>query len=262
LSSSVIREGDDLLLFLDNKRTFLVKVKKDESFHTHKGYVSFNDVIGRAYGGKVKSSLDVDFILFKPTLSDYLRKMRHATQVIYPKDTALIVNYSNIGPGSRVVEAGTGSGVLTSALAHYVRPTGKVYSYEARKERIEKARKNIERTGLMAFIDLKEGDVTQRIDEENVDAVILDLTTPWLVVPLADQALTVGGSFVSFSPTIEQTVKTTTALTENAFVNVETVECILRRIKVKEGQTRPETLMIGHTGYITRARKIQKTKLT
>jgi tRNA (adenine57-N1/adenine58-N1)-methyltransferase len=262
LSSSEIRAGDDLLLFLDSKRTFLVKVKKDESFHTHKGYVSFNDVIGRPFGGTVKSSLDVDFILFKPTLSDYLRKMRHATQVIYPKDTALIVNYSNIGPGSRIVEAGTGSGVLTSALAHYVRPTGKVYSYEARKERIEKARKNIERTGLMAFIELKEGDVTQRIDEENVDAVILDLATPWLVVPLADQALTVGGSFVSFSPTIEQTVKTTTALTENAFVYVETVECILRRIKVKEGQTRPETLMIGHTGYITRARKIQKTKLT
>ncbi|MCW4039104.1 MAG: tRNA (adenine-N1)-methyltransferase [Candidatus Bathyarchaeota archaeon] len=262
MSSSEIREGDDLLLFLDSKRTFLVKVKKDESFHTHKGYISFNDVIGRPYGGKVKSSLDVDFILFKPTLSDYLRKMRHATQVIYPKDTALIVNYSNIGPGSRIVEAGTGSGVLTSALAHYVRPTGKVYSYEARKERIEKARKNIERTGLMAFIELKEGDVTQRIDEENVDAVILDLATPWLVVPLADQALTVGGSFVSFSPTIEQTVKTTTALTENSFVNVETVECIMRRIRVKEGQTRPETLMIGHTGYITRARKIQKTKLT
>lgn len=258
MSSSVIREGDDLLLFLDSKRTFLVKVKKDESFHTHKGYVRFNDVIGRPYGGKVKSSLDIDFILFKPTLSDYLKKMRHATQVIYPKDTALIVNYSNIGPGSQIVEAGTGSGVLTSALAHYVRPTGKVYSYEARKERIEKARKNIERTGLMAFIELKEGDVTQRIDEENVDAVILDLATPWLVVPLADQALKVGGSFVSFSPTIEQTVKTTTALTENEFVNVETVECIMRRIKVKEGQTRPETLMIGHTGYITRARKPRK----
>lgn len=262
MSSDVICEGDDLLLFLDNKRTFLVKVKKDESFHTHKGYINFNDVIGRTYGGKVKSSLDVDFTLFKPTLSDYLRKMRHATQVIYPKDTALIVNYSNIGPGSRIVEAGTGSGVLTSALAHYVRPTGKVYSYEARKERIEKARKNIERTGLMAFIELKEGDVTQHIDEKNVDAVILDLATPWLVVPLADQALTVGGSFVSFSPTIEQTVKTTTALMENAFENVETVECILRRIKVKEGQTRPETLMIGHTGYITRARKIQQKKLT
>jgi tRNA (adenine57-N1/adenine58-N1)-methyltransferase len=262
LSSDVICEGDDLLLFLDSKRTFLIKVKKDESFHTHKGYINFNDVIGRTYGEKAKSSLDVDFILFKPTLSDYLRKMRHATQVIYPKDTALIVNYSNIGPGSRIVEAGTGSGVLTSALAHYVRPTGKVYSYEARKERIEKARKNIERTGLMAFIELKEGDVTQRIDEENVDAVILDLATPWLVVPLADQALTVGGSFVSFSPTIEQTVKTTIALTENAFAHVETIECILRRIKVKEGQTRPETLMIGHTGYITRARKIQKKKLT
>jgi tRNA (adenine57-N1/adenine58-N1)-methyltransferase len=258
LATDVIGEGDDLLLFLDSKRTYLVKVKKDDSFHTHKGYLNFNDVIGRRYGERVKSSLDVDFALFKPTLSDYLRKMRHATQVIYPKDTALIVNYANIGPGSRVVEAGTGSGVLTSALAHYVQPTGRVYSYEVRREVVEQARRNIERTGLMAFIELKEGDVTQRIEEEDVDAVILDLATPWLVVPLADHALTAGGSFVSFSPTIEQTVKTTTALQGNAFVDVETVECIVRRIKVKEGQTRPETVMIGHTGYITRARKVRR----
>ncbi|MCW3988197.1 MAG: tRNA (adenine-N1)-methyltransferase [Candidatus Bathyarchaeota archaeon] len=258
MTTNVICEGDDLLLFLDSKRTFLIKVRKDESFHTHKGYIRFNDVIGKKFGGRVKSSLDVDFILFKPTLSDYQKKMRHATQVIYSKDIALIVNFSNIGPGSRIVEAGTGSGVLTSALAHYVRPTGKVYSYDARKEFLEKARKNIERTGLMDFIELKEGDVTQCIDEENVDAIILDLATPWLVVPLTDPALRVGGTFISFSPTIEQTVKTTTALMENNFVNVVTIECILRRIKVKEGQTRPETLMIGHTGYITRARRTGK----
>lgn len=255
MGEDIILEGGDVLLFLDSKRTYLVKARKGESFHTHKGYIGFDDLIGRRYGGRVKSSLGVDFIAFKPTLSDYMRKMRHATQVIYSKDTALIVNYSNIGPGSVVVEAGTGSGVLTSALAHYVKPTGRVHSYDVRRESLETARKNIERTGLIGFIELKEGDVTQSIEEENVDAVILDLATPWLVVPLANRALSVGGSLVSFSPTIEQTVKTTKALTENGFVDVETVECILRRIKVKEGQTRPETLMIGHTGYITRARK-------
>lgn len=258
--TDIIGEGDDLLLFLDSRRTYLVTVKKDESFHTHKGYLNFNDIVGRRYGEQVKSSLDVAFTVFKPTLSDYLRKMRHATQVIYPKDAALIVNYANIGPGSRVVEAGTGSGVLTAALAHYVRPTGRVYSYEVRGEVVEQARKNIARTGLLAFIDLKEGDATQRLEETEVDAVILDLATPWLVVPHADQALRVGGSFVSFSPTIDQAVKTTAALTASAFVDVETVECILRRIKAKEGQTRPETLMIGHTGYITRARKVWKDR--
>lgn len=254
----MIREGEDVLLFLDGKRTYLVKAKKGESLHTHKGYISFDEVVGRRYGERVASNLGVDFVLFKPTINDYLRKMRHATQILYSKDTALIINYSNIGPGSVVVEAGTGSGALTSALAHYVRPSGKVYSYEVKQKFLETARKNIEKTGLMEFVELKEKDITLGIDEENVDAVILDLATPWLVVPLAHKALRGGGSFVSFSPTIEQTVKTTRALMENEFVDVETVECIIRRVKVKEGETRPETLMIGHTGYITRTRKAFK----
>ena len=255
LGTDLICTGADVLLFLDQKRTYLVTAKKGERFHTHKGYVCFDDIIGRPFGRRVKSSLGVDFVVFPPRIRDYLRKMRHTTQVIYPKDIALIINYSDIGPGSIIVEAGTGSGVLTSALAHYVQPTGRVYSYEVRKEFVERARKNIERTGLAEFVVLKEGDVTRGIEEERVDAVILDLATPWMVVPLANQALKVGGSFVSFSPTIEQTIKTTEALMDNKFVDVETVECILRRIKVQAGQTRPETLMIGHTGYITRARK-------
>ncbi len=255
LEADLICTGADVLLFLDRKRTYLVTAKKGERFHTHKGYVCFDDIIGRPFGGRVKSSLGVDFVVFKPRIRDYLRKMRHATQVLYPKDTALIINYSNIGPGSIVVEAGTGSGVLTSAIAHYVQPTGRVYSYEARREFLERAQKNIERTGLSAFVVLKEGDVTRGIEEENVDAVILDLATPWMVIPLANQALKAGGSFISFSPTIEQTIKTTQALMDNKYVDVETIECFLRRIKVQAGQTRPETLMIGHTGYITRARK-------
>lgn len=258
MKNDVIGEGEDVLLFLDSKRTYLAKAKKGENLHTHKGYISFDNVIGKRCGERVTSNLGVDFVLFRPTINDYLRKMRHATQVLYSKDTALIINYSSIGPGSTVVEAGTGSGVLTSALAHYVKPSGKIYSYEVRRTFLENAQKNIERAGLMEFVELKVKDVTLGIDEDNVDAVILDLATPWLVVPLAYQALKGSGCFVSFSPTIEQTVKTTKALMENEFVDVETVECILRRIKVKEGETRPETLMIGHTGYITRARKAFK----
>ena len=96
-------------------------------------------------------------------------------------------------------------------------------------------------------------------EEKGVDAVVLDMATPWLVVPKVYEALCGGGCFVSFSPTIEQVVKTVNALNEGGFVDVETFECISRRFKVKEGETRPETLMIGHTGYITHARKVFKT---
>ena len=256
LDADIIHEEDDVLFYLDNKRTYLVKVSLQASLHTHKGVIKFEDVIGKTYGTPVISHLGTKFIMLKPSIYDYIKKMRHATQVIYPKDIALIVTYTNIGPGSHIIEAGTGSGVLTTALAYYIKPTGKVYSYEYRPNFLAIARKNILRTGLKQYVELREHDVTEGFTVTNVDAVILDLATPWLIVPYASKALKVGGRFLSFSPTIEQAVKTTTALNTQGFINIETVESILRRIKVKEGQTRPETLMIGHTGYITYARKI------
>jgi tRNA (adenine57-N1/adenine58-N1)-methyltransferase len=104
-------------------------------------------------------------------------------------------------------------------------------------------------------VELKNKDVTEGIDEQDVDAVILDLATPWLVIPHAYSALKGSGTLVSFSPTIDQVMKTVEALKENAFVAIETVECLMRRMQVMKGKTRPETLMTGHTGYITFARK-------
>ena len=194
--------------------------------------------------------------MLKPNIHDYLRKTLRATQIIYLKDVALIVAYSGIGLGSKVVEAGTGSGALTSALAYYVGPKGRVYSYDIRPEFQEKALRNITRAGVAGSVELKVGDAVDGFAERSVDAVVLDLATPWLVVPRAHEALRGGGRFVSFSPTIEQVIKTVTALGDNGFIGAESVECISRRFKVKEGETRPETLMIGHTGYITHARKI------
>lgn len=260
MSGEIVSEGCDVLLFLDGKRTYLVKPEKGRAFHTHKGYINFDDLIGKKFGERVVSSLGVEFYVFKPNLYDYIRKMFHATQIIYQKDIALIVAYSGIGPGSRVVEAGTGSGSLTSALAHYVKPSGRVYTYEIRPEFLEKATKNITRAGVLDYVELKNRDVTLGIDEREVDSVVLDLATPWLVVPIAYGALRGGGKLVSFSPTIEQVIKTDNALKENGFINIETIECIIRRIKVKEGETRPETLMIGHTGYITHATKTVKSE--
>jgi tRNA (adenine57-N1/adenine58-N1)-methyltransferase len=181
------------------------------------------------------------------------------TQITYPKDIALIIMFSGIGPGSQVVEAGTGTGALTTALAHYVKPNGKVYSYEMREEFLKTAEKNLKRAKLADFVELKNRDVTAGIEEKDVDAVILDLATPWLVVPHAYASLKPCGTIVSFSPTIDQVVKTVEALGESNFVDVETVECLMRGMQVERGKTRPQTLMTAHTGYITFARKALKT---
>jgi tRNA (adenine57-N1/adenine58-N1)-methyltransferase len=154
-----------------------------------------------------------------------------------------------------VVEAGTGTGALTSAIAHYIQPTGRVYSYELRQEFQNNAKRNLERVGLLDYVELKEGDITERIEEKDLDAVFLDMATPWLVVPHAYTALKGSGMLVSFSPTIDQVVKVVEVSTEYGFVGVETSETLIRFMQVERGKTRPQTVMTGHTGYLTFARK-------
>ena len=256
--TETIREGDDILLYLDRKRTYLVKVEKGKTFHTHRGFISFDDLIGKEYGIRVSSSLNVEFCVLKPTLSDYIYKIQRKTQIMYPKDISLILMFSNVGPGSHVVEAGTGAGALTTAIAYHVRPNGHVYSYEVRPEFIEIAEKNLKRANVADCVTVKNKDITEGIDEAEVDAVVLDLATPWLVIPHAYKALKGSRMLVSFSPTIDQVVKTVEALKENSFIDIETVECIMRAMQTERGKTRPQTLMTGHTGYITSARKAQR----
>lgn len=258
MTNQKIGAGDYILLSLDQRKTYMVKVEAGKTFHTHKGFIKFDDLIGKEYGSRISSSMNVEFTALKPLLKDYIMKSTRKTQITYPKDIALIVMFSGVGPGSRVVEAGTGTGALTTALAHYVRPEGKVYSYEIREEFQRAAEKNLKRANLIDFAELKSGDVTMKIDEREVDAVILDLATPWLVVPHAYKALKTCGTLVSFSPTIDQAVKTVEALKEEGFVNMETVECFMRGMQTERGKTRPQTVMTAHTGYITYARKAAK----
>jgi len=110
LSNQLIAVGDNILLYLDVRRTYMIKVQAGQSFHTHKGYIKFDDIIGKSYGSTFKSSLGINFTVLKPQLMDYILKSQRNTQIIYAKDAALIVMFSGIGPGSRVVESGTGTG--------------------------------------------------------------------------------------------------------------------------------------------------------
>ena len=256
--TELIAEGSDVFLYLDRRRTYLVKVEAEKSFHTHKGYIQLGDLIGKEYGTRIASSMDIEFVALKPNIRDYIFKTKRRTQISYPKDISLIIMYSGIGSGSRVVEAGTGTGALTSAIAHYIKPAGRVYTYELRQEFAKNAQKNLERAGLLDYVELKDGDITEGIEEKDLDAVILDMATPWLVVPHAYTALKGSGVLVSFSPTIDQIVKTVEALRENGFVGIETVETLMRFMQVERGKTRPQTLMTGHTGYLTFARKAIK----
>ncbi len=255
---TLIREGDEVILYLDAKRTYKVKVEGGRQFHTHRGFIELGDLVGEPYGIVVISSLGVSFYALKPLVRDRVLKTDRRTQVLYPKDIGYILFQLGLGSGSRVLEAGTGSGALTMALAESVRPEGIVITYEVVERHMEAARGNIERSGLMPYVDMRLGDVTEGIPETDLDAVVLDMATPWLVVPQAWEALAGSGIILSFSPTIEQVMKTVEALRAHPFIEVETVELLLRNITVAIGRTRPQTVMIGHSGYLTTARKVLK----
>jgi tRNA (adenine57-N1/adenine58-N1)-methyltransferase len=256
---NVVHEGDYALIVLDEKRRWIVKMGAGGQLHTHRGIIRHDDILGKEYGITVGSTENKQFLVFKPTIADFaLLKIARSTQIVYPKDSAIIVAQCGIGPGDKVVEAGTGSGSLTAVLANCVRPTGFIYSYEIRKEFISSASKNLELCGVSKWVEIKNKDVTQGFDEKDVDSVILDLATPWLVVPYAWGTLKGSGIISSYSPTIEQTQKTVVSLTNNFFGDIQTVESFVRRILVREGKTRPETFMVGHTGYLTFARKLVK----
>lgn len=251
----LIERGDTVLVYLDERRKWLVKVEEGKVFHTHRGALELSSLVGKSYGCEVKSSLGASFLILKPSLTDFIYRIARRTQIIYPKDMALMLAVGNVGPGSRVVEAGTGSGALTSFIAYHVRPGGRVYSYEVREDFLQQARRNIKRLGLEENVELKLRDITLGIEEEGVDCVMLDMPTPWLVAGHAYRALRHGGFMVCFSPTINQVERTVEAMRGAGFVDVSAFEAIVREYKVRSGETRPKTLMIGHTGYVASARK-------
>ncbi|MFX1566137.1 MAG: tRNA (adenine-N1)-methyltransferase [Promethearchaeota archaeon] len=251
-----IQSGDQVLFYLDVRRHWLLRVEPEKSFHLHRGILEFNQVIGQPFGSLISTSLGTHIAALPPLPRDQAIKMGRQTNIIYPKDAGLILLLAGIGPGSKVVEAGTGSGALTSILGYHVAPDGHIFSYEVRDDFAKEAQKNIEKAGLTQVITIQQQDILHGIKETEVNAVVLDMAVPWDVVPLAYTALQGGGVLVSFSPTIEQTQRTVDALYESHFTEIMTRELLEREILVRPGKTRPATRMIGHTGYVTSARKI------
>ncbi len=261
MSLDIIKENDLIFLILDNRRRWLIQVKFGEEFHTHKGIIEYNDLIGKPFGSVVYSkpyeTQGHKFFALKPLPSDYVLYMARKTQIIYPEDAGMILIYSGIGPGSIVIEAGAGSGALSCILGNFVRPNGRVYSYDIREKSIQRAKKNVDRAGLKDIVIVRYGDIlNDKLEHVNVDSVVLDMPQPWDVVGKVKNYLKLSGVLVSFSPTIEQVKKTTFALRDSGFIEINTYELMKRSLQVKENATRPEVRMIGHTGYLTFGRLV------
>lgn len=265
MDEDLIQDNDLIFLILDERRRWLMEVKPGGTFHTHRGIIEFNDIIGKKFGTCVFSrpyeSAGYKFFVLKPLPSDYILHMARKTQIIYPEDAGLILIYSGIGPGSMVIEAGSGSGALSCILGNYVRPNGHVYSYDIREKSLNRAKKNVARANLEDYITIKFGNILEdELPHKNIDSVVLDMPQPWQAIEKVKNYLKLSATIVSFSPTIEQVKKTTFALKENEFIEINTFELFKRRIQVKPNATRPETRMVGHSGYITFGRKLNNIK--
>ncbi|MEM1944561.1 MAG: tRNA (adenine-N1)-methyltransferase [Nitrososphaerota archaeon] len=252
---SKIMEGETVLILTEGGKRYLVGVRSGKKFHCSEGYLDMGELVGREYGCVVKSNTGVRMTVHKPLLMDLLSKVRRVTQIVYPKDIGYMIVQSGIGPGSRVLEAGTGTGVLAATLAHHIKPTGKVYSYDVNQDYLEAAHYTLERLGLREYVELKYGDVAKDVTETDVDAAFLDVPEPWKAVESVWRAMRPSGRLLSLSPTVEQIVEMVETLRSSGFDDISCVEILMREMRVKRGMTRPEFLMRGHTAYIVSARK-------
>lgn len=249
-----IEEGSLVLLYYDIKRQWLIRVDKRQ-FHTHKGYITLTDLFGKPYGSEAKSSLGETFWALRPTTDDYIMHSVRKTQIMYPKDIGLVILKLGLSAGLNVLEIGTGSGAMTVAAATAVKPTGHVHTYEARSEFAEIATKNLKRAGVSDYVTIHNTDANAGVEGSDFDAAIMDVGDPWPMIPFVYDALSGGSPAVSFSPTVNQVEKTTQAFGRIGFVNIQTIESFIREIRAETGKTRPATMMIGHTGYMTFAQK-------
>jgi tRNA (adenine57-N1/adenine58-N1)-methyltransferase len=255
----IIAEGSLILLHFDLRRQWLLRVVVGRDFHSHKGYIKLGDLVGKPFGCEIISSTLDRFWALRPTTHDLIMHTARQTQIMYPKDIGLIILKLSLTSGAKVLEIGTGSGAMTVAAAMAVRESGHVDTYEVRPEFVEIAEKNLKRASLAEYVTIHQTDAAKGIEGEGYDAAIIDVGDPWPLIPLVHGALLGGAPVMSFSPTFNQVERSTETFGKVGFVNVHTLECFIREIRAETGRTRPATMMIGHTGYMTFAQKILRS---
>jgi len=247
-----IKQNSPVLFYFNNSKKWLVKVSKKESLHTHIGVIKHADAIGKEYGSRLITNKDKYVYLIEPTMYDYVMKLQHGTQIVYPKEIGYIIARAGIGSGQKILEIGTGSGSLTSFVASVVKPRGHVYTFDVDDNFMKIAEKNIKKAGMSKYVTQQKLDlkITKKLPIEEADVALIDLGDPWTVIPQVRKMLKGSGSVFAICPTMNQLEKLTIALVENEFTDIESTEHIIRTIEAREGKTRHSFQGIGHTTYL------------
>lgn len=253
-SSPLIAPGDLVALADEEGARTLVRAVGGAQKLRGVGILAGERLAGLAWGARFEHGSKT-FRLLRPGIGDLTAGLDRKAQIVLPKDASRILFECDVRAGARVVEAGIGSAALTSALAWAVAPTGKVFTYELREDFADWGRKNLERAGLAPFVEVKVGDVAKGVQERDVDAFVLDVPNPWDAVPAAKESLRGDGHFCAYSPLVSQVEQTHRALKEHGFHDLRTLEIIERTWTVGERGSRPDHAMLGHTAWLTFARK-------
>lgn len=253
----IIKQNSPVLFYFNSSKKWLVKISKKELFHTHIGILKHADAIGKEYGSKIITNKDKYVYLLKPTMYDYVMKIQHGTQIVYPKDLGYIVARAGIQNGQKIVEIGTGSASLTSFVASIVKPRGHVYTFDVDENFMKIAAKNLKKCGMEKYVTQENLDIknVKQVPVTDMDVALIDLGDPWTVIPQVRQMLKGSGGVFAICPTMNQLEKLTMTLIENEFTDIESTEHILRTIEAREGKTRHSFQGIGHTTYLCFARK-------
>ena len=251
--------GDIVELISPSRKIFILKLSKGRKLHTHRGIVNHDDLVGLNWGTEIQSHTGRSFFLLQPTLADILQELPRSTQIMYPKDVGFILVQMGIGPGSIVIEAGSGSGGLTTALAWSVGDQGKIYSYEIRPDVKNLAEKNLKRFGLDRRVKFSVSDIDNGFNEKNVDSIFLDVPNPYDYLGQVRSAIKPGGYFGCILPTVNQVIRMISALHNHNFKILDICELLLRYYKPVQDRFRPTDRMVAHTGYLVFGRSILPT---
>jgi tRNA (adenine57-N1/adenine58-N1)-methyltransferase len=251
--------GDRVQLTDPKGRMHTVVLEPGKQFHTHRGAIAHDDLIGAPEGSVVFSTANTGYLAFRPLLADFVLSMPRGAQVIYPKDAAQIVGFGDIGPGMRVLEAGAGSGALSCSLLRAVGGTGTLTSYERREDFADVARANV-----AAFFgeppanwSLRLGDLADHPADEIVDRAVLDMLEPWAVLPTVAAALRPGGVLIGYVATVTQLSTYVEALRAQAvWTEPHAWETLLRPWHAVGLAVRPEHRMVAHTAFLVTARRL------
>ncbi|BBD08825.1 tRNA (adenine-N1)-methyltransferase [Desulfovibrio ferrophilus] len=244
-----------MLISPKGKRYVRVFDPKDQ-LHCNEGVIEMSAIAEAGYGGIAITHMNKAFRIVRPTMYDLIKYgIKRQTQILYPKEIGYILVKLGIGSGSRVIEAGSGSGGLTVALSHVTGETGKVYTYERRPEFAALVRKNLDRCGLGKNVEQFEGDVIEGFEQDDADALFLDVRDPWNHVHNVANAVRPGAPVCFLAPVTNQVSRLLEAMETAPFDDIEVVEILVRRWKPIPDRLRPEDRMVAHTGFLIFARQ-------